>query len=158
MSYTATGVKSKEPFAILAKDFLAFPAGVEPTTFRLGGGRSILLSYGNKFGNRLNCSTETGFVKRMGGARRRGGRGAATKCLSLPKILFRRDVGRRVCIGYSVRNIKRRYRNRHLFGKPNLSCRGLSGGDRMRSRDGGALCESGRDQNEVLLRRGNNPQ
>ena len=26
---------------------LAFPAGVEPTTFRLGGERSILLSYGN---------------------------------------------------------------------------------------------------------------
>ncbi len=47
----------------------------------------------------------------MGGARRQGGRGAAAKCLSLPKILFRRDVGRRVCIGYSVRNIKKRYRS-----------------------------------------------
>ena len=30
-------------------DFLAFPAGVEPTAFRLGGERSILLSYGNVF-------------------------------------------------------------------------------------------------------------
>ena len=57
------------------------------------------------------------------------GAGRQQKCLSLPKILFRRDVGRRVCMGYSVRNIKKRYRNGYLFGKPNLSCRGLSGGD-----------------------------
>lgn len=28
---------------------LVFPAGVEPTAYRLGGGRSILLSYGNIF-------------------------------------------------------------------------------------------------------------
>ena len=27
---------------------MMFPAGVEPTAYRLGGGRSILLSYGNK--------------------------------------------------------------------------------------------------------------
>ena len=32
---------------------LAFPAGVEPTAFRLGGERSILLSYGNKSVTRL---------------------------------------------------------------------------------------------------------
>ena len=28
---------------------MAFPAGIEPTAFRLGGERSILLSYGNRF-------------------------------------------------------------------------------------------------------------
>ena len=32
---------------VLASAILAFPAGVEPTAFRLGGERSILLSYGN---------------------------------------------------------------------------------------------------------------
>lgn len=43
---------------------LAFPAGVEPTAFRLGGGRSILLSYGNLI-CRFILGLRRGFVKRL---------------------------------------------------------------------------------------------
>ena len=32
---------------------MAFPIGIEPTTYRLGGDRSILLSYGNTNNNHL---------------------------------------------------------------------------------------------------------
>ena len=39
--------------------FLVFPAGVEPTAFRLGGERSILLSYGNV----LRCYNNTMIAK-----------------------------------------------------------------------------------------------
>ena len=39
--------KQKTPLNGVVLFVLAFPAGVEPTAFRLGGGRSILLSYGN---------------------------------------------------------------------------------------------------------------
>ena len=38
---------------------MVFPAGVEPTAFRLGGERSILLSYGNV----LRCYNNTMIAK-----------------------------------------------------------------------------------------------
>ena len=39
----------KSPKTVLFRGFLAFPGRFELPTFRLGGGRSILLSYGNKY-------------------------------------------------------------------------------------------------------------
>ena len=43
----STRLTRREKKERFAPSFLAFPAGVEPTAFRLGGERSILLSYGN---------------------------------------------------------------------------------------------------------------
>ena len=43
---------------------MVFPAGVEPTAFRLGGGRSILLSYGNTVSGGFILGAGEAFVKR----------------------------------------------------------------------------------------------
>ena len=40
------GDPSKKPQPMKGCGLVARPAGVEPTAYRLGGGRSILLSYG----------------------------------------------------------------------------------------------------------------
>lgn len=44
-----TSKNRKSPKTVLFRGFLAFPGRFELPTFRLGGGRSILLSYGNMY-------------------------------------------------------------------------------------------------------------